>query len=1171
MKRVIHVGYRDRFIEICRASDWDAALGFLRSIFHDPANQRARGNPTDFLDDDDDDDEKVTAAEGFDQIVAGFTPRETVAQRVEFLLECLNQSRAHHEPRHVFQPFNLLQFRVDSYERCDVRVFSMHDAADGRAVRQFGLYHTIVHGHDSHEEYRFTYKLQTQYSFAFDGQAISGALLHYDTKLVIFARWLVKLVEELIAHEDFARFPKTLPFRVEIVGEELDDAEGFAVDLVAPVTEASLVGHPRRAAWLEAAVIHGDTGIEAQFLYALPALAELDGELGHRLTALLVEHATLRAVLARLGEAAVARLVERDGPSANRITPYDDSPTASLEKRAAQLVRRESPLSFARALRAAGDRAGALALEEKILTLPLPAEWPERRDEAASLAHEEVSRRFEVWSSIPEEDRPVLAAAWQGCLAALHQAGRTEPLVALFLFERQTDETLDAPKAVDDWGDDEGTLDDGERDPLLAFDPEERLEPWPGAWLDHELARIPRGIRALGDSPPAGYVELVLDVVRHSGPEMGSYDGLYQVLEQRLLALGPRAASGLPDVLAWAERWCAGLTGQFHAQLATHFGRLLMWMGLEDVPAFVHAAHRDDPYMMEDFYPRWAAEVPRRRIAKFVDAFHADSTPFESSSAWDEVIYDSPPGIKMLVHAITGTKKTAAQVETDVALARLAVAARRPSPLVTRLIFQIADHFAGNAWPKVRTLLEAHPRLDAERAELLRLARTYDVVVRLDAGHDVTAETARLREQYPEHAMPRYLAARRLLEQVGSVAAVEATREALRVLSAADVVYRKAVFQYGGARMDRWNELAPSVLHAFLRIAIDHCHERAYRGGVFDGRTESLDFDPFYAAFKHVVSAYTPPQLAEELAGWRAELAFSVEMSAVSDEVLCRRVDGAPWPVAWQIAQRLAATPGDEPWRVGTVLQIWGRFAEAKERRLALAKLLWPIEAWRRCVVLDERVKAHLPWWIDVAPGSTPLDVARGVFAAMLEAKAPERVTELVKELRFEVVVNTFLSIAPAFQQTGDFVGAVTLLTQILAVTSPKRPDYVLTASNLAVFQMQAGMVAEGEATLDALFSRDWSRFDYRSEPHERDLGLGDLDEQYAQTFRVYYAMAKFNAACLYAQTHRPDLAVAALREATALHPAYYTPERLLAETDFAPLRTDATFTSLLTSLGGAA
>jgi hypothetical protein len=89
------VSYRDRLLEICTRDGWDAALGFLETIFHAPERQRPKGKPTDFLNRRH--EEKVTAAEGFDQLVAGFRPRGTIDQRVEFLVDCLAQDRAEHE------------------------------------------------------------------------------------------------------------------------------------------------------------------------------------------------------------------------------------------------------------------------------------------------------------------------------------------------------------------------------------------------------------------------------------------------------------------------------------------------------------------------------------------------------------------------------------------------------------------------------------------------------------------------------------------------------------------------------------------------------------------------------------------------------------------------------------------------------------------------------------------------------------------------------------------------------------------------------------------------------------------------------------------------------------------------------------------------------------------
>jgi tetratricopeptide (TPR) repeat protein len=1200
------VGYRERFTEVVTERGWDAGLDFLRSIFHSSARQKPKGSPTDYLSDKDDD--KVTLGEGFDALVAGFKPRETLDKRVAFVLERLAEGREQDEARHVFQPFNTIAFRMGSYERCDASILSLHVTPEDTVVSIFGLEHELVRDGDSHEEYTFTYDLEynpDQYQLELDGEELSGPLLHHDVKMCVFARWLSQLVGKLVAHPDFAAFPKVLPFSFVMVGAtDYGKLPELRAPLVPPVTEATLADNPHRDAWLEAAVIRGDTGHEARFIFLVPSMSEPGSPQGQELVALVKQHPELRELITTLANEALAETkAEREaGPRKRRwYTDDEETPPLPDDLRGRVLKRyRGSMLAYAPLLIALGDRPAALAYAEAILRLPFPPAWtsePDDREDVYRAVNEELELRRTLLRSMSEEDRAAVRPAWEDALARLTARGAEEPICDLLLAERDAalamqakaqaaaadddddDRDDDGESDDDSDGDDDGDGDGGLDLSMFSDDDDDGgvtssdTSPWPGRWLAEELEDLEPHVKALCDEASPAYLDILMRCVRAAPQAMRGYGEYWDLLYKRLLAVGPRNAAGIPEILAWADRWCMPPDRRVETQLAVYFGKMLMTMGLEDVPRFMHLAHDDNQFMVEDIYPRWSTEVPKRRLARFVEQFTQDPRRFEGPAAWEEIIYDSPPGLAMLLKTIVGSGgagKLPAAVSTDDVLARLEVALAAPGPLLTKLAYKLADHYAkqDGQWGRVLSILTAMPSVDEDHVAVLRRARLADALTALDTNaSDAGERVARMRAAFPERGVAWLLEARHALATDGPAAAGASAHAALRALSVDDLVYRKAVCEYGGVPLGAWDQLTDASAYAFFRIALDEFRDSHYDNGVFTGGGSALDDDPFYEAIAREISQRTPAERAEDFAGWRAELVFAGESKAMPDDVLAQHVDLGRWQVSWAIAQRLAATPGAEPWRIETLLRIWGAFAADKDRRMSLGKLIWPVEAWRKQFVLDDNVHPHLTWFIERWPGSSE-DVARAVFAIQREVGKPERVLDVVRTLDDRYIVNTFLSIVPAYQALGDYAGAAALLKKIRDDISPKKPDYVLVTGNIAAMLMQGGDPKAAEEVLDELFAMDWSRFDYKGKDSFAETVLGgDLDAQLARAFRIYMGMAKFNVACIYAQTKRSAKAVAALREATKLNPPGYPAAKVRAEADFAPLAGDDAFEKLVGGL----
>lgn len=143
-------------------------------------------------------------------------------------------------------------------------------------------------------------------------------------------------------------------------------------------------------------------------------------------------------------------------------------------------------------------------------------------------------------------------------------------------------------------------------------------------------------------------------------------------------------------------------------------------------------------------------------------------------------------------------------------------------------------------------------------------------------------------------------------------------------------------------------------------------------------------------------------------------------------------------------------------------------------------------------------------------------------------------------------------------------------MESILKKMNSKKPEYVLTATNLSVIHIQTGNLEKAKEVAENLFSMDWSRFDYQKDETdtfaEKVLG-GDLNEQYSTVFKQYYSLAHFNAACLYSKLEDPEKCVFHLKEANRIGPQNYNKAKILAEKDFESVKDHSVYQEFLNSI----
>ncbi len=1141
------MSYQAAFEQAWQTGGPEGALAFLREIFHDPKNQAIKGKPTDYLGDDDDDDEsedddtprrkrrrdkQKTPAEGYDQLIRLFAPEQSAEQRAAFIMEMMLYDNLEEQHQtHRLQPFNALKLSISTYGHGGAVLDSVNFDPETKICRkQYGLNHEILDESDNYDpendddedSYAFIYALENKpvYELRYGDEKLSGKLLFRHVRTAQYARWLGQITDELLKTEAFADFPKQFPFRFLVVDAEqyAKDGRGLAAELGfhAPLTAEGVRGLPLGERLIASAQPLPEPTIEDQWAY-LHRFADKPKAPEHKklLEILKKNDALFEATLEIAGRS--LGLLKADLEQAEPVLPQ---PSAL----AVRVRRSAPPVEYLRLFFSLGARRAdaARGFARELLALPPPTLPRKEIEEAIPRAEAAIEALFGAFRAIPERERSELEPDFNRARARLAEVDH--PILRVLALESELIQ-VHGEDAIQGAGDDE---------------------------VSYELEEI----------PPA-YVDAVAACLDEMPEKFEWYGPKWSFVMGRLQGLGEHATSVAPKVVELMNRYCTDLHDG--GQALENFARLLYALKLDEPPPLIREYAERKEYHNIDHYKEWAKAAPERCWQRFVERFAADRAVFEVPAAWEGALYDSDTGMKIFAAGIAAKSDGAAVFDALVSAAK-----KTPGPLLTRLIYEIAGEKipeVAEAAQKVVRLLSAVPSLDEEHRKMLQLTRLLLLRLAIDAGEDRAGEMLiELLGASPENATLLFFRAELTELKAGAERAAQETLSALKTLSRDDRVYQKAFFQLTGNEAETWESAKLADGYAIFRVALDHYKDKQYREGVFDGGERALAQDPYYQGLEKAYS-WKPEELSTRLAEAKEELALADTLQKSTSAELSKLLSKERFNFSRQIVQRLMK---EHERYAPEILKTYDWFRKDEERRLSLLKLMWPTAAFRPALLAHKSFQTDLPWFFKRYPLGT-VALVKECFGLLNDRGHYSVVLDVAKKLDGDLITNTFLSIDRAIRGVAVPSEGVALLERVVKKVNKKKPEYVLVNSNLAVMHLQAGDKKAAEEVFDKLFATDFSRFDYQPKDEDDDfmseiLG-GDLDAQIAGVFRQYFASAKYNAACLYALTERPEEAVAALREARLKHPGPYGVAKLSAEHDFDPIREHPSFAQLLSEI----
>ncbi|MBW0433900.1 anaphase-promoting complex subunit 5 domain protein [Leptospira yasudae] len=1131
--------YDSEFYGRLHTFDFDGAMQLLERIFQDKANQGRKGEPTDFLHDDDE-EKKGTLSGHFKEMIEQFHFDEPLQHRVDRILEILEESVTEETLQsHRFKPFNGILFKMSDYEFCNAVADSIHfDAKTHEISSIFGLNHELIWDADSYppeessESYNFIYDLKSgKYKVSYLGEKLKGKNLHVHIKLLLFSKMIREIVETLLLNERFAKFPKAFPFYVLINADDcydLDKKDRFLLEVRSPVELKDLANNPHQSLYEKSSEAKTPPSPLEEFLFSLDFLNKSDSN--EFQTLLRLTH----------GEPQWKKFLER--ASQNSFLTYEKK-KKEIESLEADAKNREFVSVLKKTLKFGPTEFSSFF-------------WKLAQKDPHS--HQEFAKRFQkqVFLNPPAP----LEDGYKQALPYIQDF--TYILTSSYVeipedFKKESEAYLQ--EAIDRM---KHSPHPGFR--IRAFEIEYRLKE--NNWEPSERHPIEK-------NPPEEYLDLMTELVRCLPEKFPWFGEAWDfVFEDRLLSLGQKAKRSVPAVIEVLERYNQE---HFNEDVTRNIAPVLYKIGCEDIHPLIHQLHQRNEFYMEDFYHKWSKQAPANRWKQFAETIRTDIDSFTKASVWENLLYDSEPGFFLYYENIE--KESDRNRIFDFLLTALQEDA---GPILQRFAFFYCERIKKSAGKNKERFFEIV-------SEMTKLLQRLNAIEPLEPSHQFSLRcgfTARAIESYlndepnaleriqktieefPKNYLLYFLKVSHIERKSGISKAIEELRSVLSILWKEDFVFTKAFFLYLLVSEHRWEILSAGKLYAFYGKVKINFEKDFFTDGKFSGRLDSFENDPFSKVLKEEYSKIVIDSHRSWLQSKTEEYEAVSKTDSLSIEELVASLKPGNSSLNLSIALRLidqAVNFTEE------LLQILD-WEETQEASFPILKLFYQNPHLKERLFENPIFQKNLGFFIKKYRDLSTNELSKSLFVKFKELQNSSVIVQTVAELGHETILNSFLSVHWAFQKEGKLSELGALMGDILNNMNSKKPEYVLTATNLSVIHIQNGNLEKAKEVAENLFSMDWSRFDYQKDEKDtfadKVLG-GDLNEQYSAVFKQYYSLAHFNAACLYSRLGDPEKCVFHLKDANRLGPQNYNKAKILAEKDFETIKDHPVYQEFLNSI----
>jgi len=1141
------MSYQKDYEQAWKSGGPDAAFAMLTSIFKDPKNQKVKGTPTDYLSDKD--DRVLTAGEGFEQFIELFKPEKSIKEKVEEIIEELIAARTPgNDMKYRSQPFNALEIRLDLYEYGSASLCSVHVVSEQFNKDQYDLNYSFIadedqSGVDSDDAYTFIYDLDNSnhYKLLYQDEVLDNKVLFLHIRMAQYGQYGAKIINGLLSHEKFANYPKILPFQFLVVprGNDYEDLQSDSIFEFHPsLSEDNLnefIDQSLENSYLEAAVPPRRLSDEERWLYLLPFIQD-DCQEVKELVELLKHNSALLEMTGKLADSAVNYLkLEIQGEWAPELSiPEPENQYLNQARHISKAT--QAPRAHLELLKDLGQAHQEQTIEyiKKIFQISVP-QFPLKDFEASIRAAKRyILHIVPLYARLSETLKSAVETEFKGAIARIEQ--NDYPVLQLLLMETSL---------------------------RLEFD-DEIMRPG-STWKEacYQIERIPK--QKLSD-----YLKVLEACIDEMPEKFNSWAEPWSFVIQRIKGLAEHGAPMQRRVIqlmeCYQESWDSG-------RLNEEFAGILYQMGLEEPHEIIINQVENDQYHNIEIYDQWVSKVPKKKLANFLEEFTSNSKSFEIAQKWEDYLHSSKKGIQIFIGGILDAENK------DNIFANLVTAVcEGAGELLSKLVHAMVDRLNKHDikfeqrenCTKIILLLEASKNLSNKYLNVLLCIRLLDLRFAFDnQDKDVSNKLVKLLTIYPQHPMVLFCQSQLIYRTDGAVNAGKVTLDAIEILCQEDIVYRKAFFEYTNSSNFEFSDMLAESGYAIFRWADDYLRDKSYRDGVYVNGQKDLNVDPFFEVLQKSVSKWTEQERSERLEEIKNEVEFDDQLRELDKSELAKLITSDSWNISLQIIKQLIEEPQKH---IDELLQVYSWFNDDQEHRKILNSLLWPIESIREELVLAPDFQKHLAWFITDYTFVGQEELAREIFSLLADAGLDEINLRISEQLPISIGIGVFSTIAGTVYRTADFKFGLALLDKYIKETSNKKPHYILLETNKAVFEYVSGDKHQAANSFDQLFAMDWSRFEYKEDPDDfmNEILGGDLDAQIANEFWQYFSLAKYNAACVYANIDREGEAVEALKIAWQKNPKEFYLAKIEAETDFNPLRTLPQFIELCNHISAA-